>query len=38
MANMLLTTIQVLITELAGVGICAGVLYVYWNLMTKNRK
>lgn len=33
MTNMIITTIQVLMVELAGVGICAGVMYVYWNML-----
>lgn len=29
---------QVLLVELAGVGIVTGIIYVYWNWMTKNSK
>lgn len=30
-------TLQALFIELAGVGVTAGIIYLYWNYMTKNR-
>lgn len=35
--SMVMTTIWALLAELAGVAVVAGVLYVYWNLMTKRK-
>lgn len=32
--NYILTTIQVLFAELAGVAVLTGILYVYWKSMT----
>jgi len=34
--NLVMTTFQVLLAEVAGVMVFTGVLYIYWNLMTKN--
>lgn len=33
-----LTTVLVLVAELAGVAILTGLLALYWNAMTKNKK
>ena len=33
--SMVIATFQALLVELLGVGLIAGVLYIYWNLMTK---
>ncbi|GEM_PF-5787309 len=32
---MVVTMLQVLLVELAGVAVCTGVLYAYWNLLTR---
>lgn len=34
----IITIIRVLFLELAGVGICTAVLYLYWNLMSHKIK
>jgi len=34
---MVVTMLQVLLAELAGVAVCTGVMYAYWNLFTKKR-
>jgi len=31
-------TLEVLLVELAGVAAIAGIMYGYWNVMTKNKK
>lgn len=38
MVNMLTTMLQALLIEFAGVGVFTGVLYLYWNAMTKKSK
>lgn len=38
MGSLALTTLLVLLAELAGVAIVAGVLYVYWNVLTGKKK
>jgi len=35
MMQYVMITIQALLAEVAGVAILAGILYVYWNTMTK---
>ena len=35
MMTMIIACIQTLLVELAGVAAFAGILYVYWNVMTK---
>lgn len=34
MMNYVMITLQVLLVELAGVAAMAGILYVYWNVLT----
>lgn len=35
MMALVVTGIKVLLAELAGVAVMTGILYVYWNIMTK---
>lgn len=37
MMTLVVAGLQVLLVELAGVAALTGILYVYWNVMTKNR-
>jgi len=35
MMSYVMTTLRVLLVELAGVGVFTGILYVYWNALTR---
>ena len=35
--NFILTTVKVLMAELAGIGALTGILYLYWNIMIKRK-
>ena len=37
MMTLVVAGLQALLAELAGVAVMAGILYVYWNAMTKNK-
>ena len=35
--SFILTTVKVLMAELAGIGVLTGILYLYWNVMIKRK-
>lgn len=38
MVDFIVKTLGVLLAELAGVGVTAGILYMYWNAMTRKKQ